>query len=246
MRVGLLRRQFQSDPLRPSARGRRGARGAQAGPGLFRACGVAAAQTAEGELAPAEHRLAMVRLATKGNRHFMVSDVEIRRAGRSYTIDTVRHFLTTLRAPSTLFLMMGSDAVCRTGHLERLRRAGSPDARSRCIRGPSDGDGRPPRISLAALKRFGYIREDDHYVHPSGQTLSFVATTNFPISATLIREKLHRHHSDPLPDAGRRGRLYSAARAVLTAPVFSQKSFNKTICSLSAAARRLAASPCSA
>ena len=66
-------------------------------------------KSAEG-LAPPEHRLAMVRLATKGNRHFMVSDVEIRRAGRSYTIDTVRHFLATLRAPSTLFLMMGSDA----------------------------------------------------------------------------------------------------------------------------------------
>src|ERR1700693_5773097 len=64
----------------------------------------------EGELAPAEHRLQMVRLATKGNRHFMVSDVEVRRAGRSYTIDTVRHFLATLRAPSTLFLMMGTDA----------------------------------------------------------------------------------------------------------------------------------------
>ena len=42
---------------------------------------------AEGELAPAEHRLAMVRQATKGNRHFMTSDVEIRRAGRSYTIE---------------------------------------------------------------------------------------------------------------------------------------------------------------
>ena len=48
-------------------------------------------------LAPAEHRLQMVRLATKGNRHFMVSDAEIRRAGRSYTIDTVKHFRTTLR-----------------------------------------------------------------------------------------------------------------------------------------------------
>ena len=52
----------------------------------------------------------MVRLATKGNRYFMVSDVEVRRAGPSYTIDTVRHFLATLRGPSTLFLMMGSDA----------------------------------------------------------------------------------------------------------------------------------------
>ena len=51
----------------------------------------------EGELAPAEHRLQMVRLATKGNRHFMVSDAEVRRAGRSYTIDTAKHFTTTLR-----------------------------------------------------------------------------------------------------------------------------------------------------
>src|SRR5260370_42646068 len=53
-----------------------------------------------GDLAPAEHRLAMVRLATKGNRHFMTSDVEIRRAGRSHTIDTVRYFQSTLRHPA--------------------------------------------------------------------------------------------------------------------------------------------------
>ena len=64
---------------------------------------------AEGELAPAEHRLAMVRAATKGNRHFMTSDVEVRRAGRSYTIETVHYFLATLRQPATLYLMMGAD-----------------------------------------------------------------------------------------------------------------------------------------
>src|SRR5277367_5207562 len=64
---------------------------------------------AEGELAPAEHRLQMVRLATKGNRHFMVSDVEVRRAGQSYTIDTVRHFLTALSGPVELHLIMGAD-----------------------------------------------------------------------------------------------------------------------------------------
>src|SRR5208282_4187865 len=63
----------------------------------------------EGELAPGEHRLQMVRLATKGNRHFMVSDVEIRRAGRSYTIDTARHFLSTMRNQGTIFILMGSD-----------------------------------------------------------------------------------------------------------------------------------------
>lgn len=146
------------------------------------------------DLAPAEHRLAMVRLATKGNRHFMVSDVEIRRAGRSYTIDTVRYFLSTLRAPSTLFLLMGADAFAELDtwkDCDELARLTSIIVHSR----QTDAGGEPPQLSLAVLKRFGYIQKNDHYVHPSGQTLSFVPTTILPISATLIREKLRRHLS---------------------------------------------------
>ena len=42
------------------------------------------------ELAPAEERLELVRLAVEGNRDFEVSDMEIKRGGKSYTIDTVR------------------------------------------------------------------------------------------------------------------------------------------------------------
>ncbi|MGH7948625.1 MAG: nicotinate-nucleotide adenylyltransferase [Candidatus Binataceae bacterium] len=149
---------------------------------------------ADGELAPADHRLQMVRLATKGNRFFMVSDVEVRRMGRSYTIDTVRYFLATLRQPSTLFLLMGSDqfaelatwkdcdelaTVCNLAVHTRLR----------------EGESGPQRVSLAALERFGYSKANDHYVHSSGQTLYFVATTNFPISASQIRRKIQRGES---------------------------------------------------
>jgi nicotinate-nucleotide adenylyltransferase len=145
-------------------------------------------------LAPSEHRLEMVRLATKGNRYFMVSDAEIRRAGRSYTIDTVRHFLTTLRGRSALFLMMGSDAFAELNtwkDCDEVTRLSSLVVHTREAAGATA----PPRISLAGLKRFGYTKEDDHYVHPNGQTLSFVATTVFPVSATLIREKLQRRRS---------------------------------------------------
>src|SRR5215469_9472238 len=60
----------------------------------------------EGDLAPAEHRLALVRLATTGNRHFMASDVEIRRSRRSSTSETVECFLAPLRQPATLYLLM--------------------------------------------------------------------------------------------------------------------------------------------
>jgi nicotinate-nucleotide adenylyltransferase len=146
------------------------------------------------ELAASEHRLAMVKLATKGNRYFMVSDVEIRRAGRSYTIDTVRHFISTLRAPCTLFLLMGGDAFADLEtwkDADELTRICSIAVHSR----PGRNETELPSASLAALKHFGYIKQNNDYVHPSGQTLTFVDTTILPISATLIREKLRRHLS---------------------------------------------------
>lgn len=140
-------------------------------------------------LAAADHRLQMVRLATKGNRHFMVSDIEVRRAGRSYTIDTVRHFISTMRGTADLFLMIGADQFAELEtwkDCEQLTRLASVIVHTR----PPEGETGPPRVSLAALSRFGYSKSDDHYVHSSGHTLSFVATTFFPVSATLIRRKL--------------------------------------------------------
>jgi len=148
----------------------------------------------EGDLAPAEHRLQMARLATKGNRHFMVSDVEVRRIGRSYTVDTIRYFISTLRMPATVFLMMGTDQFAELEtwkDCEELARLCGIAVHTRL----REGEVGPPRISLAALERFGYSRADDHYVHASGQTLSFVETTVFPISATVIRQKLQRRRS---------------------------------------------------
>jgi len=149
---------------------------------------------AKSELAPAEHRLAMVRLATKGNRHFMASDVEIRRGGQSYTIDTVRYYLATLRQPATLYLLMGADQFAE---LESWK---EPDELARLCNFAvhtrlTEGEAGSPRISVAALKRFGYTQADDHYVHSSGQTLSFVETTFLPISATEIRGKLQHGES---------------------------------------------------
>ncbi|MCX6356650.1 MAG: nicotinate-nicotinamide nucleotide adenylyltransferase [Candidatus Aureabacteria bacterium] len=39
--------------------------------------------------APGRDRLAMVRLAIRGNRRFMTSDCELRRGGVSYSVDTL-------------------------------------------------------------------------------------------------------------------------------------------------------------
>jgi nicotinate-nucleotide adenylyltransferase len=77
---------------------------------------------ADTHVATATDRLAMVRLATAGNPAFEVCDLEIRRGGRSYTVDTI----TTLREeyPAADFAFVaGADVVTdlhRWHQIERL------------------------------------------------------------------------------------------------------------------------------
>ena len=60
--------------------------------------------------ASAEQRLEMTRLAIEGERKFGVSDVEVRRGGRSFTSDTVRE-LRRAHPHDDLFLILGWDAA---------------------------------------------------------------------------------------------------------------------------------------
>ena len=59
-------------------------------------------------LASSTHRMAMLRLALKGNTHFSLSDTEMRREEVSYTIDTINHFRLKYSS-SELYLIMGYD-----------------------------------------------------------------------------------------------------------------------------------------
>ena len=61
------------------------------------------------DLVPAVHRLRMVELAIANNPFFSVSAVEVERTGPSYSVDTIRHFLSDLQ-PATLFFIIGFDA----------------------------------------------------------------------------------------------------------------------------------------
>jgi nicotinate-nucleotide adenylyltransferase len=57
------------------------------------------------ELASAEHRYQMTALAVREHPRFAVSDIELRREGPSYTVDT----LLALEGEGTLKLLIGSD-----------------------------------------------------------------------------------------------------------------------------------------
>jgi nicotinate-nucleotide adenylyltransferase len=62
-----------------------------------------------GTYASARDRLAMLRLGLRGDRRFQCSDIELRRRGASYTIDTVREVARTWREKPILIL--GGDAL---------------------------------------------------------------------------------------------------------------------------------------
>ncbi len=58
----------------------------------------------------AEHRLEFCRLAVAGDPRFEVSELEVRRGGPSYTVDTLAALNSTL-SDSELFLIVGGDVA---------------------------------------------------------------------------------------------------------------------------------------
>jgi len=61
-------------------------------------------------LAAAKDRFEMVRLAIASDRSLSISDVEVRRSGKSYTIDTIRLLQQEYGPDARLFFLIGLDA----------------------------------------------------------------------------------------------------------------------------------------
>jgi nicotinate-nucleotide adenylyltransferase len=61
---------------------------------------------------PAFHRYIMTVMATYSNPHFFVSDIELKRPGPSYTIDTMRALITQYGEEETdFYFITGVDAI---------------------------------------------------------------------------------------------------------------------------------------
>jgi len=69
--------------------------------------------------APASHRLAMLRLAIKGETRFLADPLEVERGGVSYSIDTVK--LLRARDPAAeFFFLVGEDNAHRLAEWHRF------------------------------------------------------------------------------------------------------------------------------
>ncbi|HHV71005.1 MAG TPA: nicotinate-nucleotide adenylyltransferase [Clostridia bacterium] len=63
------------------------------------------------KITDSQHRYNMVVKAVEDNPFFAVSDLEIKREGFSYTVDTISYFKSILPQDTELFFIVGSDAI---------------------------------------------------------------------------------------------------------------------------------------
>ncbi|MFW6334034.1 MAG: nicotinate-nucleotide adenylyltransferase [Desulfosalsimonas sp.] len=149
----------------------------------------------DSEIAPASDRYEMLMRATSGNPAFEVSDLEIKRAGRSYTIDTVRQFAGLLPGGSKCWLVMGMHAFAeidtRKSYHEIFDRIGVI-----VLSRPSDaGGGESLTAGIAEVlsgrvsEAYRFDRENARFVHPEKNCVCPFFATSLGISASMIRQK---------------------------------------------------------
>jgi len=132
------------------------ARAAREELGLDRVCFIPAAQSPfkpAATPAPAPERLRLLRLALAGETGTEIDDLEIRRGGVSYTVDTLRHYAEKYPG-AEFFYIIGAD---QTAQLPRWREAGELARLAQFVVAPRPGEGPaevPPPFRGRALRGF--------------------------------------------------------------------------------------------
>ncbi|MBE7414392.1 MAG: nicotinate-nucleotide adenylyltransferase [Deltaproteobacteria bacterium] len=142
-------------------------------------------------LTPPEARYELVRRAVEGNPGFEVSDIEIRRGGRSFTVDTVRE-LKRERPESSVSLLIGNDSfneitswyeyegLLSLASLIVVPRPGHP------VKKPGEV------LPVEVARKFWYDSETGAYVNSAGISITYLSTTLMDISSSAIREKVRK------------------------------------------------------
>ena len=164
------------------------------------------------ELTPAADRMAMVHAAIEGHDGLRASDIELKRQGPSYTIDTVCAFRRHLPKQAWLYLIMGLDAFLEIEtwksyrdllHIVPLIVINRPDDQGRLQ--PSVNHAVSELLNKGGLQGYTCSMETPCFTHSEKQPIFTFKVTAMTISATHIRNQLRQHHAIDflVPDAVR-------------------------------------------
>jgi nicotinate-nucleotide adenylyltransferase len=129
-------------------------------------------------------RLHMVRLAVAGDTVLQASDLELRREGPSYTIDTIQELEKSAEG-NYIWMALGGDAyaLIRSWH-----RPGDVLARIHLVVLTRPGYPVDLLVSLPEELRDCYTLERDIYIHKSGATLRTLQVSPVDVSSSMIRQ----------------------------------------------------------
>jgi len=147
------------------------------------------------EVITATHRLKMVKLAIQGNSHFSVSDLELKRRGKSFTIQTINHFRMQYGEDALLFFILGMDAFMEIKIWKDYKMVFSL-----CDWIVMTRPGHPQKafkeIIPVDLKRdFCYDSKGKALIHRSNHRIYFAEITLLDISSSKIRERIKKGES---------------------------------------------------
>ncbi|MBF0378042.1 MAG: nicotinate (nicotinamide) nucleotide adenylyltransferase [Desulfamplus sp.] len=152
-------------------------------------------------LATANERFEMVEQAVSTISGFMISDVELMRRGKSFSIDTIKHFKSLIDKNTKLYFIMGSDVffdintwknsveIFKLTEIVVMYRAGD-------IRGLKDIESFLKRVisSQYEISQSENIIKN-HDIKQGFKTVHICEVPEIHISSTLIREKIKRGES---------------------------------------------------
>jgi nicotinate-nucleotide adenylyltransferase len=140
---------------------------------------------------PTRHRWNMVKRAIAGNPCFALSDVEIRREGASYSIETISSYRRNLKEGERLFFIVGADAFLEIETWKEYPRLFTVCDFIVISRPNFDP------LQAPVLQSEGFKKADpgDRFVHPSGHFLYLLGVTPIGISSTDIRRTVREGRS---------------------------------------------------
>jgi len=150
-------------------------------------------------ISPVKHRLEMLRLALADKPYFKLSNMEIERAGPTYTVDTIAELKAQLGGRDELFFILGWDSLAM---LPKWRQP------SRLI----------TMCHLVVVPRPGYPLPDLHALEASipglSRRVTLMEKPEIDISASVIRDRVARGLSvchlvpEPVDEYIRQHKLY--------------------------------------
>lgn len=142
-----------------------------------------------------EHRLQMLQGAIAGNDSFSFSDVESRRPGKSYSIDTVQYFLDSRDPDLELYFITGQDAFDAITTWREWDKLLSLCHFAVITRPGYENKGLLQILPPDMAARYVYDEQNDIFKNPQGRSVFFRRTTFLDISSSHIREKIQQGQS---------------------------------------------------